>query len=435
MTTPQAQQDPDTHVSPLTNGVRVLVLQLPQLHTAHVSIFVRTGSQHESSRQRGISHMVEHMAFKGTQRRNCQQINLDAEGLGAEVNAHTDKDHTAFHMVGHARDAQRFVEMLGDIVRHSRFPPEELERERQVILHELTEDEDDPMSTAFKLFDQRCFGAHPLAHSVIGTRAHIGRLTRADLLDYTQCQFTGSNVIVGVAGAVRPEEAVGWAEAAFGDMPAGKVNLVAAPAWIGGVALRRLAGCPQAHLVLGFPIPPLQGEHQRGVLAAALFGEGMSSPLMDELRERRALVYYAACSADIGELSGQFVIEASTSPDNVEAFFTQVLRLLREQAEAIDPVALQRARNQIAVRELRAQESVSRRLEAAALDLCFLGHVRSRAQRSAALLAVSAEQLSSSFAAMLASPASAAMTGKLRPGEAERLRTLLAEAAVLGPAI
>ena len=98
MTPPQAQQDPDTHVSTLTNGVRVLVLQLPQLHTAHVSIFVRTGSQHESSRQRGISHMVEHMAFKGTHRRSCQRINLDAEGLGAEVNAHTDKDHSAFHL-------------------------------------------------------------------------------------------------------------------------------------------------------------------------------------------------------------------------------------------------------------------------------------------------------------------------------------------------
>jgi predicted Zn-dependent peptidase len=428
MTTPQPEPDADTHVATLANGVRVLVLQMPQLLTAHVSIFVRTGSQHESARQRGISHMVEHMAFKGTQRRSCQQINLDAEGLGAEVNAHTDKDHTAFHMVGHARDAQRFIEMLGDIVRHSSFPPEELERERQVVLHELTEDEDDPMSTAFKIFDQRCFGSHPLAHSVIGTRAHIGRLTREDLLEYTQRQFTGCNVIVGVAGALRTEQAVAWAEAAFGDMPAGQPNVVAAPAWIGGVATRRLAGCPQAHLVLGFPIPPLHGQHQHGVLAAALFGEGMSSPLLDELRERRALVYYAACSADVGELSGQFVIEASTAPENVQAFFTQVLRLLRVQAEAIDPVALQRARNQIAVRELRAQESPSRRLEAAALDLCFLGHVRSRAQRRAALQAVSAEQLRDAFAAMLAAPASAAMTGRLRPGEPERLRKLLSGA-------
>jgi len=117
--------------------------------TAAVSVFVRSGSQHESARNSGISHFIEHMAFKGTRSRECQQVNLDAERLGAEVNAHTDKNHTAFHMRGLAGDAGAFVRMLGDIVRHSTFPEAELERERQVILHEYTEDEDDALSTAF----------------------------------------------------------------------------------------------------------------------------------------------------------------------------------------------------------------------------------------------------------------------------------------------
>jgi predicted Zn-dependent peptidase len=421
--------DADTHVATLANGVRVLTLEAPQLRTAHVSVFVHTGSQHESGRQHGISHMVEHMAFKGTHARSCQRINLDAEQLGAEVNAHTDKDHCAFHMVGHARDAQAFVAMLGDIVRNSSFPPDELERERQVILHELTEDDEDPMATAFKLFDQRCFGTHALSRSVIGTRTNIGRFQREELLDYTRRQFTGHNVIVGVVGPLHAGRVTDWARSAFGDMPAGQPNRVAPPRWLGGVAARRLGGCPQTHLVLGFPIPPLGGAHAPGVLAAALFGEGMSSPLMDELRERRALVYYAACSADISELSGQFVIEASTAPENVDAFFAQVLRLLRAHADAIDPVALQRARNQLAVRELRTQESASRRLEAAALDLCFLGRVRARGERSAALQDLQAAQLRDTFAALLGAPAAAALAGKLRAGATERVRALLAQAA------
>ncbi len=419
----------DAQVATLANGVRVLVLHLPRWLTAHVSVFVRTGSQHESARQHGISHMVEHMAFKGTHTRSCQQINLDAEALGAEVNAHTDKDHTAFHMVGHGRDAREFVAMLGDIVRHGSFPSEELERERQVILHELAEDEDDPLSTAFKLFDQRCYGAHALARSVIGTRASIGRLTRDDLLGYTRRQFSGSNLIVAVAGAVDLDAAVGWAQTAFGDMPEGTPNRVVPAPWTGGVATRRLAGCPQAHLVLGFPMPALHGAHAPGVLAAALFGEGMSSPLMDELRERRALVYYAACSADVGELGGQWVIEASTAADNVDAFFTQVLRLLREHADAIDAVGLRRARNQLEVRELRAQQSPSRRLESLALDLFFLGRVRAQAERLDALQRVDAVQLRDTFAAMLGTRAAAAMAGKLRAGAAQRLRTLLQDPA------
>ena len=111
--------DADTVLATLDNGVRVVVFRLPHLATAAVSVFVRSGSQHESQRLNGISHVIEHMAFKGTRTRDCQQIILDAERLGAEVNAHTDKDHTAYHMRGLCRDAGRFVQMLGNIVQGS----------------------------------------------------------------------------------------------------------------------------------------------------------------------------------------------------------------------------------------------------------------------------------------------------------------------------
>jgi len=122
---------PGTSIATLANGVRVVLLALPGVGSASVSVFVRTGSAHEGAKLNGISHVVEHMAFKGTRTRDCQRINLDAERLGAEVNAHTDKDHTAFHMRGLAQDAPRFVRQLGDIVRESTFPDEELERRRR----------------------------------------------------------------------------------------------------------------------------------------------------------------------------------------------------------------------------------------------------------------------------------------------------------------
>src|SRR5205085_6729754 len=136
----------------LPNGVRVVAIRLPQLASASVSVFVRTGSRLESPRENGISHFVEHMAFKGTATRSCQQVNLDAERLGAEVNAHTDKDHTAYHMRGLAEHAPLFLRMLGEIVRDSNFPADELERERQVILQEFAETEEDAFDTAFQLF-------------------------------------------------------------------------------------------------------------------------------------------------------------------------------------------------------------------------------------------------------------------------------------------
>ena len=179
-------------------------------------------------------------------------------------------------------------------------------------------------------------------------------------------------------------------------------------------------------MVLGFPLPSLGGAHQAGVVAAALLGEGMSSPLMDQLRERRGLVYYAACSADVLELAGQFVIEASTSPQQLPEFFAEVVRLLLAQAEGSDPVALERARRQIVVRELRALERPSRRLEAAALDLFALGRVRPRAETMAALADVTAAQVRDAFATMLRSGAAIAVAGKLRRGPDDRVRTLAA---------
>jgi hypothetical protein len=156
---------------------------MPQLLTVHVSVFVRSGSQHESKALNGVSHFVEHMAFKGTATRDCQRINLDAERLGAEVNAHTDRDHTAFHMHGLPEHTGAFVQMLADIVRAGSFPQAELERERQVILQEYAEDDDDALSAAFKLFDKTCFGDHPVARPVIGHRRNIERFTRDDPQD------------------------------------------------------------------------------------------------------------------------------------------------------------------------------------------------------------------------------------------------------------
>ncbi|MEY2687917.1 MAG: hypothetical protein RL375_2115 [Pseudomonadota bacterium] len=406
----------------LANGVRLVVIRLPHLDSASVSVFVRTGSLHESARTSGISHVVEHMAFKGTHERDCRRINLDAELLGAEVNAHTDKDHTAYHMRGLAEHAGHFVTMLGDIVRHSTFPEAELERERQVILQELLEDDDDPVSTAFKLFDQASWGPHAMARPVIGARRNIERFTRADLVAYVERQYSASNVIVGVAGNVDPQAMARLVEATFADMPAGLPNLVEPPVFLGGIRTRRQAGSSQSHVVMGYPLPPLGALDATGQLAAVLFGEGMSSPLLHEIREQRGLVYYAACSADVGPLAGQFVIEASTTPEHLDELFGELLRLLAQQADAIAPMDLQRARNQIAVRRMRTRERPYRRLEEAAQDLYTLGRLRSPGEFDDQLAGIDADALRRHFARMLGAPVSVAVAGKLGQGLRDRIQ-------------
>ncbi len=431
---PLPHRPPDLHalfdsghqLATLGNGVRVLTLHLPHQPTATLSVYVRSGSGHERPGLNGIGHVIEHMAFKGTLQRDARRLNLDAERLGAEVNAHTDKDHTAFHMCGLAADAPRLVRMLGDIVQHATFPDDELQREREVLLHEFTEDEDDPMSSAYKLFDRACHGRHPLAQPVIGSRANIRRFTRADLVAHVQAQYTGANLVVAAAGALDVDAVQREAEACFGGLARGSENRLQAPAWLGGVRARAQPGSSQTHLVLGFPIPPLQADDPTATLAAALLGEGMSSPLMDQLREQRGLVYYAACSADVIDSAGQFVIEASTSPGQVDECLAALARLLQAQAGAVKLVDLERARNQTLVRQLRALDKPARRIEEAALDLLVHGRLRSRADWLDRLHAVRPQQLREAFARMQAAGAALAFTGRVPRGLAARAQAALA---------
>lgn len=410
---------------PLANGLRVVVVPMPWRQTVSCSVFVRTGSLHESRALNGISHVVEHMAFKGTHQRSCQRINLDAERMGAEVNAHTDRDHTAFHIDGLARDLPLFVELLADIVLHSSFPGDELERERGVIEQELSEIEGDPEALAYQLFDSACYGQHAAGQPVIGRRATLQRISRADLLDYVARQYTACNVVVAAAGPVDPETFARHVDLAFAGMPAGQPNAVEAPAWQGGLKLRRMAGSTQCHVVLGCSAPPLSDDtHLHHVLAAALLGEGMSSPLLDELRERRGLAYHAGCWADIQTQTGQFVIEAATAPAQAQELLHAVHRLLAEQATGIDTVALDRARNQILVRGLRDLEHPARSLEAAAQDLFCLGHLRDPHTLADRLHAVSDDMLRGVFAQMLAGSAAAALAGSVSP-KARELASVL----------
>ena len=418
--------DADTVIATLDSGARAVVVRLPHLATAAASVFVRSGSQHESARLNGISHFIEHMAFKGTSSRDCQRINLDAERLGAEVNAHTDKDHTAFHMHGLARDAEAFVGMLGDIVRESTFPKGELEREREVLLQEYAEEEDDAMATAFKLFDRACYGGHPAGRPVIGSRANVRRFSRAELLGWARQQYTGVNTVLGVAGNVDPDRVLAAAQAAFGDMPRGSGNSVAAPRYVGGIRSRRVHGASQAHVIVGFPVPPLAGDHHVFVVAAALLGEGMSSPLLDRLRERRGLVYHADCWTDVKDAYGQFVIEASTRPQQLGEYLAEVDRLLCHHVKETNEVGLERARNQLAVRTLSASEAPAQRLERAALDLFALGRVRSDDELLAAIAAVRPAQVREAYVRMLGAGAAVAIAGRITEGAAEHVAKLFA---------
>ena len=416
----------------LPNGVRIVHLPMPAATTT-VAVFVRSGSAHEDRVLNGVSHLVEHMLFKGTRSRDAHRINLDAETLGAEVNAHTDRDHTAFYMRGLPQHAADFARMLGDLVANATFPADEFEREREVLLQELAEEEDDPVSIAHKLFDAACWGLHPAALPVIGTRANLQRLQRYEVAAYVASKYRAANIVVGVAGPALEgdaERAFAHAcDAAFGALPTGETNVVEVPAYAGGVRTRSLAGSSQAHAVLGGLLEPRRrcsiDDEAAIALAAAVLGEGMSSPLLLELREQRAIAYHVSASADTCEMCGQFVIDASMAPERVDEWLDVVLRLLREHAGRIDPGDLMRARRQLEVQQLLANDKPLRRIEDAALDLFAHGQLRSNEERLRALERAPEEAVRAVFERLLHAGLSLALTGTLQRAAGQRARTAI----------
>src|SRR6476620_10060295 len=184
----------------LANGVRLLAIPMPHVQSASVGVFVRVGSRDETPITNGIGHVLEHMAFKGTATRSVQAINLDAERLGADVNAFTGKDTTGYFMTGLGRHAEQLLRMTADIVLNSTFPDSELQRELEVIRQEAIEYDEDPEEKSSELLDRAIWGEHPMGMPVIGTVENIERFTRDDLIAHVKSHYVADNTVVAAAG-------------------------------------------------------------------------------------------------------------------------------------------------------------------------------------------------------------------------------------------
>ncbi|GAC1608455.1 MAG: hypothetical protein NVS3B2_17880 [Ramlibacter sp.] len=262
----------------LANGVRLLAIPLAHAQSASVGVFLRVGSRDETPETSGISHVLEHMAFKGTATRTVQAINLDAERLGADVNAFTSKDTTAYFMTGLGKHADRFLEMTADIVLNSTFPQAELARELDVIRQEAIESLEDPQEGSSDLLDRAIWGDHPMGMPVIGTVENIEGFTRDDLIAHVKTHYVAEKTVVTAAGDFDVDAFLERAERLFAGMPqaAGRMSpmpVTAAP-YIGpglsagagdgprdaaaALAPRRIGG---GHPVRGRHVRAVHGHH------------------------------------------------------------------------------------------------------------------------------------------------------------------------------
>jgi predicted Zn-dependent peptidase len=407
----------------LANGVRLLAIPVPHVQSASVGVFLRVGSRDETPASNGISHVLEHMAFKGTATRSVQEINLDAERLGADVNAFTSKDTTGYFMSGLGRHVPQFLDMTADIVLNSTFPEIELKRELEVIRQEAIEYAEDPQESSSELLDRAIWGRHPMGMPVIGTVENIERFTREDVVRHVGAHYHAENTVVAAAGQFDIDAFFAQAARLFDGMPrsgaAAPPEPVLTPDYVGSAVGQRFSRVSQVFLNLAYPVAPPGDEEMTqmrwrlaGSLATILFGGGMSSPLTDTVRERMGLAYTAHSTSESGDAWFNFIVHAITTPDKLQQLMTATGALLRAHAGEIDLVHLERAKNQLSVSRVRSSERTYAAMERAVEDLFVRGAVSTPAETIALIEDITADEVRAVFERMLRHPPALAITGK-----------------------
>lgn len=305
----------------LTNGLRVLLIPMPAMESATVLVMAGAGSRYETKQNSGISHFLEHMAFKGTERRpSAMDISSLIDGMGGEFNAFTGKETTGYYIKSAKSQIETSIDLLSDMLMHSKFDPAEIEKEKGVIIEEINLYEDMPARKIGDIYEQLLYGDTPMGWDIAGSKDVIKAITRDDFVSYMDDLYSASNLTVVIAGGIEEDEAYALVEKYFGGMKQFETkkheavnNAQNAPAF-----LIKQKQTEQIHIALGVRTVPISSPKRYPLsVLSAILGGGMSSRLFHEVREKRGLAYYVRSSSDEYADVGSFVSTAGIDPKRV----------------------------------------------------------------------------------------------------------------------
>jgi predicted Zn-dependent peptidase len=377
----------------LPNGLYVVTHNLPHLETVALGIWVKAGARDERPEENGIAHFLEHMAFKGTQRRSAQAIAEEIESAGGEINAATGMETTTYFARVLKNDWSLALDILADIFTGSVLDPEELERERDVILQEIAAANDQPDDLVFDLAQAACYGDHPLGRSILGTAELIGGVTRDQMLAWRGRNYWASRIVVAAAGNIDHRAFAAETARLFGKIETGQQPQREPP-----VFLPKSETAPkpldQAHLVLSFAAPGYRDPdiYTLQVLSNIL-GGGMSSRLFQEVREKRGLCYSVFSFGSAYEDGGQIGVYAATSPEHAPELLNLTSDIMLSVARDVTEAEIARAKSQLKASLVMNLESASARCDQIARQFLAFGMVPSIATLVAKIEAVTAGEV------------------------------------------
>lgn len=401
----------DVQVTTLANGLQIVTDRMPNVETASVGAWVEVGTRDEQPEVNGISHMLEHMAFKGTKRRNAYDIAAEIEAVGGHLNAYTSRENTAYYAKVLKEDVPLAVDMIADILQHSTMEPEELERERAVIIQEIHQSHDTPDDIVFDYFQESAYPDQAMGRPVLGTAELVQSMERDTVLSYMKGHYSGSRMVFAAAGNIEHDQIVKLAENSFSNLPEKSDLKRELPTYQGG-DFRDERDLEQVHLVLGVKgLSYLDDDFYTASVLSTLFGGGMSSRLFQEIREKRGMVYSIYSFLSSYADGGLFGIYAGTGGDQIKELLPLISDEMLKLADGIDEDEISRARAQLKASILMSLESTSSRCEQMARQISIYGRPMTVEETVEHIDAVNAEGLQKVAERFLSGPLTLSAVG------------------------
>jgi predicted Zn-dependent peptidase len=354
----------NAEITKLSNGMRVVTQHMPHVETASLGVWVHTGARHEARETSGISHFLEHMAFKGTEQRSARAIAEDIEQVGGDLNAATSLETTAYYARVLKADVPLALEIVSDILQNPKYAEEDLEREREVILQEIAGTRDSPDDIAYDLLNDVAYPDQALGRPILGSEDTVKSFSASDVRTFLRRQYKPSHMVLSAAGHVNHDQIVAQAETLFAGLGQGAAPAPAKAVYGGGPSSSEKP-FEQAHLLMGFEsVSYRTPEFYTQQVFSGLFGGGMSSRLFQEVREKHGLCYSIYSTSWSLDDTGMLAIHAATSKEMLGKLIDLVRAEFAEVAATAPTVReVERSKAQLKAGLLMSLESSGARAE------------------------------------------------------------------------
>ena len=399
----------------LKNGLRIIGERIPHFRSVSVGFWVGSGSQYETPDEAGLSHFLEHMVFKGTEKRTTRQIAEEMDKVGGQLNAFTSKECTCFYAKVVDEHLPLAMDVLSDLVTAPIFDPAELEKEKGVVIEEINMSADDPEDSVHELLMLANYGDQPVARPILGTEEKIAAYSPEDLRAYWKKMYRPQNTVLALAGnydwntvvALAEKLLDKWSSDAF-ESRACTTNPVPV------TLLTKEKDIEQIHICLGFPALPIGDERSYELsLFNSVFGGAMSSRLFQKIREERGAAYTVYSYPNAYTDSGMLSVYAGTNPDAAEEVYGLLLGEAKKLAsEGMTRDEFMMAREQLKAGYILGLESTSARMQSLGRRLLLLGNTRTETEVIDRVNAIDFDSTNALMHEILSAPHSAALVGK-----------------------